>query len=120
VINGFTKWAKWVNFFFMVLRRFVWVQSHGTAKRRKQRTGGAETQRSEEGEILAGKNEPFPPLTSASPRLLFDFSRFDEPQRWRKDPHETPQSLFYSKPVALSAAKWPTGYSGKIVFYCGF
>ena len=29
--------------------------------------------------LLARKNEPFPPLTSASPRLLFDFSRFNEP-----------------------------------------
>jgi hypothetical protein len=26
-----------------------------------------------EGKILAGKNEAFPPLNSASPRLLFDF-----------------------------------------------
>ena len=80
----------------MALRRFVWVQSHGTAKRRKQRTGGAETRRSEEGKILAGKNETFPPLTSASPRVLFDFSRFDEPQRLRKDPHDSPQSLLFS------------------------
>ena len=29
--------------------------------------------RSEERKILAGENDPFPPLTSASPRLLFDF-----------------------------------------------
>jgi hypothetical protein len=29
---------------------------------------------------------------SASPRLLFDFSRFDEPQRLRKDPHGMTQS----------------------------
>jgi hypothetical protein len=58
----------------------------------KEENNERETRRSEEGKILAGKNEPFPPLTSASPRLLFDFSRFDEPQRLRKDPHETPQS----------------------------
>jgi hypothetical protein len=68
------------------LRRFVWVQSHGTAKRRKQRTEGAETRRSEEGKILAGKYETFPPLNSASPRLLFDFSRFDEPPKIEKRP----------------------------------
>ncbi len=42
--------------------------------------------------MLAGENVPFPPLTSASPRLLFDFFRFDEPQGLRKDPHRTPQS----------------------------
>jgi hypothetical protein len=66
-------------------------------KTMNRRRGDAEAWRSEEGKILAGKNEPFlllPPRlrVSASPRLLFDFSRFDEPQRLRKDPHEMTQS----------------------------
>ncbi len=61
-----------------------------------RRRGDAETRRSEKGKILAGKNEPFPPLNSASPRLLFDFSRFNEPRGLRTDPHETPQSRIYS------------------------
>ncbi len=54
----------------MDLRRFVWVQSHWTAKKENIEQ---ETQRSEEGKILAEENEHFPPLTSAFPRLLFDF-----------------------------------------------
>ena len=37
--------------------------------------------------MLVGENDPFPPLTSASPRLLFDFnSRFDESLGLGKDP----------------------------------
>ena len=54
----------------LALRRFVWVQSHGTVK---EENNEQEARRSEEGKILAGENGSFPPLTSASPRLLFDF-----------------------------------------------
>ena len=43
------------------------------SQRRNNRTGDAETRRSEEGKMFVIENDPFPPLTSASPRLLFDF-----------------------------------------------
>ena len=43
--------------------------------------------------MFAGENEPFPPLTSASLRLLFDFlPALMHPKDGEKDPHETPQS----------------------------
>ena len=47
--------------------------------------------------MLAGENVFFPPLTSASPRLLFDFpSRFNESLGLRKDPPRTPHGhLFF-------------------------
>jgi hypothetical protein len=48
----------------------VWVQFHRTAK---EENSEQEARRSEKKKMLAGKNESFPPLTSASLRLLFDF-----------------------------------------------
>jgi hypothetical protein len=52
------------------LRHFVWVQISLDNQRKNIEQ---EARRSEEGRMPAGENEPFPPLTSASPRLLFDF-----------------------------------------------
>ena len=72
---------------------FVWVQIHLDNQRRKYRTGGAETRRSEEEKMFAHENESFPPLTSASPRLLFDFllalmsPRLEKPKRNDADPN---------------------------------
>ena len=79
--------------------------------KRKHRTGGAETRRSEEGRMPGGENESFPPLTSASPRLLFDFlPALISPKVLRKDPHETPQShkkLRTTLTMPLSLTGWP-------------
>ena len=48
---------------------------------------------------MFAKTYPFPPLASATPRLLFDFSsRFNESLRLRYDQHRTSQSLFFWRP----------------------
>ena len=51
---------------------------------------------------MFAKTYPFPPLASATPRLLFDFSsRFDESLRLRYDQHRTSQSLFFLEALFL-------------------
>ena len=45
--------------------------------------------------MFVGEHDPFPPLTSAFPCLLFDFtSRIAKSLGLKKDPHRTPQSQF--------------------------
>ena len=74
---------------FLAPRRFVRVFIYfiGQQKDENNRTGATETRRSEEGEFFVGKNGLFPLLTSASPRLLFDFPfRFDASYGLKKRP----------------------------------
>ncbi len=92
----------------------MWVPSHWIAKAEKIEQ---ETRRSEEGKIFVGENDPFPPLTSASPRLLFDFFRFDESLGVRKNSNlrgflRSRFSLFYPE---RRRRRWSRGFhSGQI------
>jgi hypothetical protein len=50
------------------------LQFHQTAKEENNAQEARRRGDAEEGKMLAGENESFPHLTSASSRLLFDFS----------------------------------------------
>ncbi len=59
------------------------------------------------GRYLPEKMSLFTPLTSASARLLFDFSRFGEPQRLRKKPTRNAAEPSIKKPFILRSSSPP-------------